>query len=469
MEQVEKTGPETLSGDKLDKRKILPIFIIVLVDLLGMTLIIPLLPLYAASFAATPMVIGMLGAAYPLMQFIGAPVLGRLSDRYGRRPVLLVSQLGTLVGFLLLGFASTLWMLFLSRIIDGISGANIATAQAAITDSTTEKNRTQGLGLIGAAFGIGFIIGPVVAFISLAASGNNYAVPAFIAAGFSLLAILLTYFWLPETLPEEARGKGKEDDAAFSLSALFLALRHPTVGFLLVLMFAQQIAFGGFEQLLALFTLSGLGMNASRNAIIFVYVGVIVVAVQGYFIGRWSRRFGDRRLIYLGLVALAIGLVLFSFTPRMTLPGYSKEALTAELTASGGGGSLQGQGEQELSVNLPEDGNSGWWGLVWILGTMVPIAVGGGVLHPGINSLITKRIEHAEVGGMLGISAALLSAANAVAPLLGGAIFQTLGPGWPFLLGGLSLGLLLLISLQKIKPGKEEHLPSGLARSASAD
>jgi DHA1 family tetracycline resistance protein-like MFS transporter len=468
MEQVEKTGAETLSEEKLDKKKILPIFVIVLVDLLGLTLIIPLLPLYAASFAATPMVIGMLGAAYPLMQFIGAPVLGRLSDRYGRRPVLLISQLGTLIGFLMLGFASTLWMLFLSRIIDGISGANIATAQAAITDSTTEKNRTQGLGLIGAAFGIGFIIGPVIAFISLEASGNNYAVPAFIAAGFSLLSILLTYFWLPETLPKEARGKG-ESNNAFSLSALFQALRHPTVGFLLVLMFAQQIAFGGFEQLLALFTLSGLGMNASRNAIIFVYVGVIVVAVQGYFIGRWSRRFGDRRLIYLGLAALAIGLVLFSFTPRMTLPGYSKEALTAELTASGGGASLENQGVQELSVDLPEDGNSGWWGLVWILGTMIPIAVGGGILHPGINSLITKRVEYTEVGGMLGISAALLSAANAIAPLLGGAIFQTLGPGWPFLMGGLILGLLLLISLQKIKPGKEENLPSGLARSASAD
>ena len=195
----------------------------------------------------------------------------------------------------MLGLASSGWMLFLSRIIDGISGANIATAQAAITDSTTEKTRTQGLGLIGAAFGLGFIIGPVIAYASLALSGNDYRAPAFAAAFFSLLSILLTSFWFKETLPEEKRGKGS-DKPAFSFKSMFSAIAHPTVGILLILIFAQQLAFGGFEQLLALFTLSNLGFNASGNAIIFVYVGVLVVAVQGYFIGKWSRRFGDRRL-----------------------------------------------------------------------------------------------------------------------------------------------------------------------------
>jgi DHA1 family tetracycline resistance protein-like MFS transporter len=150
------------------------VFTIVLVDLLGLTIIIPLMPLYATSFGAGAFVIGLLGAAYPIMQFIGAPLLGRLSDRYGRKPVLVVSQLGTLVGFLILSLANTLGLLFLARIIDGISGANIATAQAVITDNTTEKTRTQSLGLMGAAFGIGFVIGPVIAFISLALTGNDY-------------------------------------------------------------------------------------------------------------------------------------------------------------------------------------------------------------------------------------------------------------------------------------------------------
>ncbi len=300
----------------MDFKKILPVFVIVLIDLLGLTIIIPLMPLYATAFGANALVIGMLGAAYPVMQFIGAPILGRLSDRYGRKPVLVVSQIGTLVGFIVLGLASSLWMLFLARIIDGISGANIATAQAAITDSTNEKNRTQGLGLIGAAFGLGFIIGPVIAFVSLALSGNDYRVPAFVAAVFSALSILLTWFWFQETLPAERRGESNDGKPALSFGAMLRAVRHPSVGFLLLLIFAQQIAFGGFEQLLALFTLNRMGLNASGNSIIFVFVGVIVVAVQGGFIGPWSRRFGDRRLVYMGLAALAAGLILISLTPR---------------------------------------------------------------------------------------------------------------------------------------------------------
>ncbi len=188
----------------------LPIFVIVLVDLLGLTIIIPLLPLYAASFGTDPFMIGVLQTSYPLMQLVGAPILGGLSDRYGRKPVLLVSQMGTFVGFLLLGFAGTLPLLFLSRIIDGISGANIVAAQAAITDSTTERTRAQGLGLIGAAFGLGFTIGPAIAGIALVVSNNNYHVPAFIAAGFSLVSILLTFFWFHETLPEDQRGVKRE-------------------------------------------------------------------------------------------------------------------------------------------------------------------------------------------------------------------------------------------------------------------
>jgi len=452
------------SNGKLDFKKILPIFVIVMVDLLGLTIIIPLLPLYAASFNATPILIGVIGAAYPVMQFIGAPILGRLSDKYGRKPVLIISQIGTFIGFVILGFANSLWLVLLSRLIDGISGANIATAQAAISDSTTDENRTQGLGLIGAAFGIGFILGPVIAFVALSASGNNYHVPAFLAAIFSLISILLTIFWLPETLPPEKRGQ-TDTRSVFSFNALFKAVSHPAVGFLLVLLFAQQIAFGGFEQMLALFTLTQLGMNASRNAIIFVYVGLIVVAVQGYFIGRWSRRVGDRRLVYFGLATLAVGLTILAFTPRVPPPGYSREALKNELTSSGESRPLENPSSQSLSVDLPQDTNNGWSGIVWILAAMVPISIGGGILHPTINSLITKRVEHQEVGGMLGISASMFSAANAVAPLLGGVIFQTLGPWAPFLLGGLIMGVLLVLAVQLIKPGRENELQPSAGHS----
>src|SRR5512143_2429611 len=179
----------------MKKSPLLPIFLIVFIDLLGFGLILPLLPFYAKSFGASDLTIGLLLASYSLMQFIGAPVLGRLSDRYGRRAVLLISQLGTFVGFMILGFANALWMLFLSRIIDGISGANISTAQAYIADVSDEKNRAKNFGLIGAAFGLGFIIGPAAGgFLSQ----FGYQVPAFFAAGLSLITIVLTYFRLPE-------------------------------------------------------------------------------------------------------------------------------------------------------------------------------------------------------------------------------------------------------------------------------
>jgi DHA1 family tetracycline resistance protein-like MFS transporter len=463
------TPPAAAPEDKLDFKKILPIFVIVLIDLLGLTIIIPLMPLYATTFGANAMTIGFLGAAYPIMQFIGAPLLGRLSDRYGRKPILLISQVGTLLGFLVLGFANALWMLFLARLIDGISGANISTAQAAITDSTTEKTRTQGLGLLGAAFGIGFVLGPIIAFVSLAASGDNYRIPAFVAAAFSLGSILLTWFWFEETLPAEQRGKAGTAKSPFSLQSLFKAVTHPAVGLLLVLMFAQQIAFGGFEQLLALFTLNRLGLNASGNAVIFVFVGVIVVAVQGGLIGPWSRKYGDRRLIYVGLATLAAGLILTAITPQIPPPWYNAKALTAELNpAEGGFRTHENPTTREIPISIPPDGNNGWFGLAWILVAMIPASIGGGMLQPAINSLITKRVVKDEIGGMLGISSAMLIGANAVAPLIGGAIFQGLGSTWPFLLGGLTLAVLLGLSLWQIRPGREEAAPAGLARSAEA-
>jgi DHA1 family tetracycline resistance protein-like MFS transporter len=454
------------AGDQLDFKKILPVFIIVLIDLLGLTIIIPLLPLYATSFRANAFTIGVLGATYPVMQFMAAPLLGHLSDRYGRKPVLLISQLGTLVGFLILGFANALWLLFLARLLDGLSGANISTAQAVITDSTTEKTRTQGLGLLGAAFGLGFIVGPIIAFVSLALSGNNYHVPAFVAAAFSALSMLVTWFWLTETRPAGSRGAAGAE-GALSLQSMARAIISPQVGLLLVLIFAKQIAFGGFEQLLPLFTLSRLGLNASGNAVIFVFVGVIVVAVQGGLVGVWSRRLGDRRLVYLGLATLALGLSLTALTPRQPVPWYSKAALTAELATSGDFGTHENPTTHLVPVALPDDTQNGWFGLGWILLAMVPASIGGGLLQPSLNSLITKRVRPDEIGGMLGMSAAFLSAANAVAPLLGGALFQWLGPSAPFLAGGLLMALLLLAAGQWVKPGREEQAAPGLARGAT--
>ena len=446
--------PAVASEDKLDFKRILPIVVIVLVDLLGLTIIIPLLPLYAASFGADPFVIGLVTTAYPALQFIGAPLLGSFSDRHGRKPVLVISQIGTFIGFIVLGFSTSIFMILLARMIDGISGANLSAAQAALTDSTSEKNRTQGLGLLGAAFGLGFIIGPVIAFVALAIGNNDYRVPAFVAAGFSLLSILLTTFWFHETLPADKRQEATASRDTRGILGVFRALRHPTVGILLVLIFFQQLVFFGFESLVTLFTLSRLGMNASSNTILFVYVGILIVMVQGYFIGKWSRRFGERKLIFAGLGLLGLGLILTALTPAQPVPWYSRAEMVQEMVANESNpvASEGGSAVNAVSVSLPTDNHNGWLGLGWLLVAMIPTSIGGGLLSPSINSTITKRVGAGEVGAMLGVSAALVSGANAISPVLGGAVFQTLGGTAPFLAGGIVLVGLMWVAIQKVAP-----------------
>ncbi len=436
------TKQSSIDEEKLDFKKVLPIFIIILVDLLGLTIIIPLLPIYAASFGADPIMIGLLGTAYPLMQFIGAPLLGGLSDRFGRKPILLISQVGTFLGFLVLGFANTIIWIFVARIIDGISGANIAVAQAALTDSTTEKTRAQGLGLLGAAFGIGFIIGPIIAFVSLALSHNNYHIPAFVAAGFSLFSIMLTTFWFKETLPKEQQGVSEKQKNTFV--NIFQLLGKPFIGPLLILMFCQQFIFGAFEYLIPLFTLNRLGINASGNTIVFVFVGIIIVLVQGKYIGPWSRKYGERKLIYAGLILVAIGLVCSAITPAQTLPGYSRVEMIRELSQN-----TNNTTNEELSITIPQDGDNGWLGIAWILVAMIPTAIGGGLLSPSINSLLTKNAGN-DIGGLLGVSAALVSAANALNPVIGGAVFKLLGSTAPFLIGGIFMGVLYFVANRTI-------------------
>ncbi len=434
------------NSEKLDFKRVLPVIVIVLVDLLGLSIIIPLLPLYAARYGASPLTIGILQATYPMMQFLGAPILGRLSDRFGRKPVLIVSQLGTLAGFVLLGFADALWLLFLSRIIDGLSGANISTAQAAVADSTTDKTRTQGLGLIGAAFGVGFVLGPIVALAVLAATNQNYQAVAFTAAFFSFVSILMTTFWFHETLTE-----GVDPSAArkrpFTFQAMGQALRHPTIGFLLALMFFYQVAFGGYEQLFSLFTLNRLGMDARDTSALFALAGVFIIVVQGGLIGRWSKKKGDRWLVLLGVGALAVGLLGTALTPAIPVPWYEK----AKVLASLAGENTKLISIQSININLPDQSARGWFGIVWLLVASFPAALGGGLLHPAVNSLITKSSDKSEVGGMLGISAAFYSAANAVAPLFYGLLFQWLGAPVPFFLGGVILLILWLIAPRMTK------------------
>ena len=431
--------------EKLDFKRVLPIIVIVLVDLIGLSIIVPLMPYFAARFSVTPLSIGILQATYPLMQFIGAPILGRLSDRFGRRPILIVSQIGTLAGFILLGFSNTLWLLFISRIIDGLSGANMSTAQAAIADSTTEKTRTQGLGLLGAAFGVGFVLGPMIAYLVLFLSHGNYQAVAFTAAVFSLASILLTTFWFHETHHDDSPSITKLK-SPFSFNSMLDALRRPAVGFLLLIMFFYQIAFGGYEQLFSLFTLTRLGMSATDTAGLFALAGVFIIIVQGGLIGRWSRIKGDRWLVILGVSTLAIGLIGTALTPRVPVPWYNQAKVLEGLA----GQSELNISTQTIKVTLPDETNKAWLGIIWLLVASFPAALGGGVLHPAINSLITKSSNKNEVGSMLGISAGFYSAANAIAPLFYGSLFQWFGAPVPFFAGGAILLILWMYAPKAI-------------------
>lgn len=224
------------------RAKLGTVFLIVFIDLIGFGMVIPLLPLYAETFAPRPLTFGLLMASYSLMQFLFAPILGRLSDRVGRRPILLVSLAGAVGGYLLLGLASSLVLLFAARVVAGIAGANISTAQAVIADITGPENRAKGMGVIGAAFGLGFILGP--AFGGLLVP-FGYGVPGFAAAFTSLVALAMTYFLLPETLDPSARSEARREP--FNAERLWRALRHPSLGLCLIVFLLATTAFSAFE------------------------------------------------------------------------------------------------------------------------------------------------------------------------------------------------------------------------------
>ncbi len=436
----------TTSTPRLDFGRVLPIFALTFVDVLGLTIILPLLHLYGAAYGASPLQIGLVAAAFPLAQLIGVPVMGALSDRYGRKPLLLISQVSTCIGFLMLASATSLEMVILSRLIDGLFGANLATAQAAITDITDSRTRAQGLGLTGAAFGLGFLFGPAISLFALEFS-DSLATPALIAAVYSFISILLTLFAFRETLPPHRRG------AAARPSILFTALqmlRRPQINGLLLLMFAQQIIFFAFESLLGLFLLSRLGMLGQGSALVFIYVGIILVYVQVRLIGRWSRTYGERRLVMIALAALAFGLLVVSGTPNQPHPFYVERraaAALAELSPNSAEAIIG-----DIAVTLPDGADSGLGGITWFLLGLIPLSIGAGLIRPALNSLMTGHVGQAEAGAVLGVSAAAVSLADAVAPLLGGVIFQLYGPSAPFLVGGVIMALLFLLAFRLLRP-----------------
>ncbi|MBE0671906.1 MAG: MFS transporter [Anaerolineales bacterium] len=370
----------------MDNKRLFSIILVVFIDLLGFSLILPLLPYYAETFSANQTTTGILIASYALMQLIGAPILGRLSDRFGRRPVLLLSVFGTFLGFLLLGFANALWMLFASRILDGLTGGNLSVAQAYISDVTDEKSRSKGLGMIGAAFGLGFIIGPVTGGLL---SQWGYAVPAFAAAAISLINLILIYVWLPESLTEEKRNQMPEKRPAVTLNALLVAFQRPFTGSILITRFFFGLAFAIFQTIFALYALAKFNLTARDTGFVLTYVGVLSVIVQGFLVGRLTNRYREDILITASVVLMGISLLGWALAPSV----------------------------------------------IWLYVIMTPTALSGGLLNTLLSSTLTKAVAPQEIGGILGLSAAVESSTRIIAPILGGVLLQQIGTWAPGIFG----------------------------------
>ena len=420
----------------MKNRRLFNIFIIVFIDLLGFGLILPLLPFYADEFGASPFVVGLLTAIYAAAQLLGAPLLGRLSDRFGRRPILIISIFGTFLGFLLFGVAGPvgqklafllglpvnqmiLAVLFLSRALDGFTGGNISVAQAYITDVTTDENRAKGLGLVGAAFGLGFVFGPAMGgFLS----SYGFAVPAFAAAGLSAINLIMVILWLPESLPKEERDVSVLDaKPRVSLSALFQAIKRPKVGPILSVSFFYGLAFALFSTMFSLFAQYRLDLDARETGYVLAYVGVLIALVQGVGVGPISKRFTDRWIILSSTILLTVSLSVWAFTGSVAL----------------------------------------------LLIIMIPLAGASGILNTVLRSSLTKVVDKEEVGGILGISSSFESLTRVIAPSLGGLLLGSLGTWAPGVIGAvIMLGVVVLIRATIFKGSDDlqaqtaEDLPS---------
>jgi DHA1 family tetracycline resistance protein-like MFS transporter len=363
----------------MKRSPLLVIFITVFIDLIGFGIVIPVLPFYVegTKFNASPRAVGLLFASYSVMQLVFTPILGRLSDKYGRRPILFFSLLGTSLGFLIMGFATTLWMLFLGRIIDGITGGNISTAQAYIADITTPENRAKGMGIIGAAFGLGFIFGPAIGGI-LSRWGIN--IPFLFAAGLAFANAILLYFVLPETVTPDHPARASA--ATGRWSQLVRSLRQSRLAFILSIYFLSIVAFSIMTASFALFTMFRFGYDAHDTGWLFVFVGVIGAVIQGGLIGRLVKRFGEMSLVVAGVLLFAVSLFVIPFVGPRT-------------------------------------------GLLTLLLVGGTFAVGNSLSGPALMGLASKSVGRGEQGGALGVTQSVASLARAIGPLISSALIYS--------------------------------------------
>lgn len=357
-----------------------PVFLIVLVDVFGMTLVIPLLPIYAESFNATPLQATLLVSVFAACQLVSGPLLGHASDRTGRKPMLLISQVGTCIGFIVLARASSLWVIYLSRVIDGVTAGNLTLAQAHIADNTPPERRARSFGLIGIAFGVGFFIGPAVTGFMSAAYGLN--APIYLAAVMSALSIVATATLLEDRArPARTAPRSRWEGISVTTYAQYFA-RPGLRGRLFQFLFFM-LSFSTFISGFALFaerrfTWDGRPFGPREIGYLFAFVGFLGIILQGGFIGRLVKRFGEPALVLAGLVSLVIG--------------YIGLGLAFTVTA--------------------------------LVVTTVIASFGHGVVRPALTSLITHHAGPHEQGVVLGLTQSLTSMSSIVAPFVAGLLIQ---------------------------------------------
>jgi MFS family permease len=373
------------------------LFLIVFIDLVGFGLVIPLLPFYAERFAASPLQMTLLFATFSLMSMLAAPLWGRLSDRVGRRPVLMASMAAAALAYAGLAFATELWMLFAARAFAGICAGNIAAAQAYVADVTTPEKRAKGMGMIGAAFGLGFIIGPVIGGV---VAGDDIATadlktPGLIAAGLSVIA----FFGVLLLLRESRSSVAFSPRLSGRTAALRDALGRPALARLIVMFFLVILAFSSLETTFAWWAMAQFGWGPRPNGFVFFYVGLLSALLQGGLIGPLTRRFGEERLVTGGLVLIGLGLLLLPFS-------HSVPPLVVALTA---------------------------------------LAIGIGAMQPSINSLISQRAGTEKQGEVLGVAQSVSSLSRVLGPIAAGALYDLAGRSSPFFWGAALVAGALLI------------------------
>ena len=366
-------------SEKFFTTPLIIIFVTIFIDLIGFGMVIPILPFYASSeqFQATPFEIGILFSIYSWMQFFFSPVLGRLSDKYGRRPILFISLLGSAVGYFVVGFATTLFLVFLGRIIGGITGGNISAAQAYIADVTSKENRAKGMGLFGAAFGLGFILGPALAGIL---SKYGIHVPFYFAAILSLANAIALYFILPESLKPELRNRQHEKKGGFA--EMFASLADPKFRLISLVYFLLITAFSIMTYAFVLVTAFTFDYNAEQNGYLFAYVGFIAIIMQGAVFGFAAKRFGEARLAVLGCLILTASL--------FAMP-YSEPA---------------------------------FGGLAGLLVISAFLSFGNAFASPALSSLASKNAGEHEQGRVMGVMQSGASLARAIGPMIGGVLLN---------------------------------------------